>query len=81
MTRTSEQTGTNPQARKARSDAAFPGATWAQHHSPGGIAARPARINRRPSPRPAGGGVDQLDGQLAPIDQATTEITSPTSSP
>ena len=30
------RSGTNPQARNARSDAALPGATWAQHRSPAG---------------------------------------------
>ena len=75
--RTSEQTGTKPQARKARSDAAFPGATWAQHHSPGGIAARPARINRRPSPRPPAAGLISSTDSSPTIDQATTEDHEP----
>ena len=48
LIRTSDPIGTKPQARNARNDAAFPGATWAQHRSPGASAASPARINRRP---------------------------------
>ena len=66
---TSEPTGTNPQARNARNDAALPGATWAQQRSPGRRRARPAPINRRPWPPPARR-VEQLDGQLAPTDEA-----------
>ena len=48
VTRTSDAIGTKPQARNARSDAALPGATWAQHRSPGASVANPARITRRP---------------------------------
>ena len=78
--RTSEHTGTNPAARNARSDAAFPAATWAQHHSPAGT--------RRGRRRSAGGrgptgrrrSRSSTDSSRRPT-SPRPRTTSPTSSP
>ena len=79
--RTSEPIGTKPQARNARSDAALPGATWAQQRSPGGSAARPARISRRPWPAPpAVGSSSSTDSSRRPTRPRPT-TTRPASSP
>ena len=62
--RTSEPIGVKPHARKARSERALPGATWAQHHAPTGTQRSPATINARPAPDEA------VDGSNSSIECA-----------
>ena len=53
---TSPHTGWYPAASTARSEAALPGATWAQTGSPAGTSAVAAIASRRPSPWPRAAG-------------------------
>ena len=71
--RTSAPIGVKPQERKARSERALPGATWAQHHSPAGTHRSPAAIRRPPGTRRRRRRVEQLDGQLASPDQPAAD--------
>ena len=70
---TSLPIGTNPHARNARSDRAFPAATCAQHHSPSATRSSPARISRRPAPADGVVGVEELDRELPPVDETSAE--------
>ena len=71
--RTSEPIGVKPQARKARSERALPGATWAQHHSPTGTHAQAGGDQPPPGARRRRRRVEQLDRQLAPADETAAE--------
>ena len=71
--RTSEQIGTKPQARNARSDAAFPGATWAQHRSPGIERGQSGPDQAAAMALARRAGVEQLDGELPPAGESSTE--------